>query len=98
MRLARFLNEEDAIKKGLSIDEPEIDGEYSKDEIKYNVSTIKDAISAQEKKGIESEADNSILKDLEDKLDKWKNVKTETKPAGPVVPAIDVLALVITGF
>lgn len=87
MRLARFLNEEDATKKGLEVPEPEVGEKYSKEEVKKYISLIKNAISAQKE-----EDDDAILKDLEDKLDKWQNVETETKPAGPVVPAVDVLA------
>jgi len=92
MRLTRYLYEGDAIKKALKIEEPAIGEEYSKEEVKMRISDIKDAIKAQKKNGIESEADNSLLKDLKDKLDKWENVKDETKPIGPVVPAVDVLA------
>lgn len=92
MRLTRFLNEGDDIQKGLSVNEPEIDGDYSKDEIKDNISIIKTALDAQERKGTETEADKSIIKDLQDKLDKWENIKSETKPAGPHIPAVDILA------
>jgi hypothetical protein len=87
MRLTRFLNEEDAIKKGLEVPEPEVGEKYSKEEVKKYISLIKNAISAQKEDG-----DEAILKDLEDKLDKWQNVETEVKPAGPVVPAIDIMA------
>lgn len=92
MRLTRFLYEEDNIKKGLSIKEPEVGNDYSDEEVKEYIATIKDAISAQKSKGTESEADAAIMKDLEDKLDKWENIDSETKAAGPVVPAVDVLA------
>jgi len=34
MRLRRFLNEEDTIKKALSMDEPEPNSKYEKDEVK----------------------------------------------------------------
>ena len=92
MRLTRFLTEKDNIVKGLSINEPEIGEEYSDEEVKKNITAIKDAIAAQKSKGTESEADNALLKDLTDKLEKWENVDQETKPAGPVVPALDVMA------
>lgn len=92
MRLTRFLTEKDNIAKGLSINEPEVGEEYSKEEVKKNIAAIKDAIATQESKGTESDADESIIKDLEDKLNKWENVDSETEPAGPVVPAVDVLA------
>ena len=92
MRLTRFLYEGDNIQKGLSIGEPEVGEDYSDEEVKKNITAIKDAIAAQKSKGTESDADESIMKDLEDKLDKWENVDSETKAAGPVVPAVDVLA------
>jgi len=92
MRLTRFLYEGDNIKKGLSIGEPEVGEDYSDEEVKKNITAIKDAIAAQKSKGTESDADESIMKDLEDKLGKWENVDSETKAAGPVVPAVDVLA------
>ena len=92
MRLTRFLYEEDAVKKALEIEEPAVGEEYSDEEIKMRISDIKDAIKAQKKNGIESEADNALLKDLTDKLDKWENIDAETEPVGPVVPAVDVLA------
>jgi hypothetical protein len=87
MRLTRFLKEEDHTSKGLEVPEPEVGEKYSKEEVKKYISLIKNAISSQKKDG-----DGAILKDLEDKLDKWQNVEAETKPAGPVVPAVDVLA------
>ena len=74
MRLTRFLREEDHISKGLEVPEPEVGEKYSKEEVKKYISLIKNAISAQEKDG-----DEAILKDLEDKLDKWQNVDEFTK-------------------
>ena len=91
MRLSRFLNEEDVIKKGLSVSEPEVGEEYSDDEVKEYISIIKNAIGAQKKEEM-NDAAKAILKDLEDKLNKWENVDTETEPVGPVVPAVDILA------
>ena len=91
MRLSRFLNEEDVIKKGLSVSEPEVGEEYSDDEVKEYISIIKNAIGAQKKEEMDDAA-KAILKDLEDKLNKWENVDTETEPVGPVVPAVDILA------
>lgn len=95
MRLTRFLYEEDAVKKALEIEEPAVGEEYSDEEVKWRISDIKDAIEVQKKNGVESEADNALLKDLEDKLDKWENVDKETEPAGPVVPALDVMAATV---
>ena len=93
MRLARFLNEEDVIKKGLSVMEPEVGEKYSDEEVKEYISTVKDAIAAQKKEDM-NDAAKAILKDLEDKLDKWENVDIETKATGPVVPAVDILAAI----
>lgn len=93
MRLTRFLKEaEDIIQKGLGLEEPEVDEDYSDESIKYNISVLEKAIKEQKKRGVKTEADNAILEDLEDKLEKWKNVKKETKPTGPNVPAVDILA------
>lgn len=85
MRLTRFLNEEDSIKKALSIPEPEVGETYSDEEVKEYITVLKDALGS---KG----ADGAMIKDIQDKLDKWENVDVETKPAGPVVPALDRLA------
>jgi len=81
MRLNRFLNEEDIIQKGLDTNEPEVNKKYSDRVIKSNKKTINKAISKLGKPS--NDADEAILSDLEDKLDKWENVKKETKPAGP---------------
>ena len=91
MRLARFLNEEDVVKKGLELMEPEIGEEYSDELVKEYISIIKNAIGAQKKEEM-NDAAKAILKDLEDKLNKWENIDSETKPVGPVVPAVDILA------
>jgi len=85
MRLNNYLNEDD-IQKGLSVDEPESGGKYSDDVVKMNIKIVEKALSIA-KKQEDSEANNAIVADLEDKLDKWKNVDKETKPAGPSVPA-----------
>jgi len=85
MRLTRFLNEEDVIKKALSIPEPEVGETYSDEEVKEYITVLKDALGS---KG----ADGAMIKDIQDKLDKWENVDSETKPAGPVIPAVDRLA------
>lgn len=91
MRLARFLNEEDVVKKGLSVAEPEVGEEYSDELVKEYISIIKNAIAAQEKEEM-NDAAKAMLKDLEDKLNKWENLDSETEPVGPVVPAVDRLA------
>ena len=85
MRLSNYLNEDD-IQKGLSVDEPESGGKYSDDVVKINIKIVEKALSIA-KKQEDSEANNAIVADLEDKLDKWKNVDKETKPAGPSVAA-----------
>lgn len=93
MRLRRFLNEEDTIKKALSMDEPEPNSKYEKDEVKSIIKILKDAIDAQKSKDTSQDSSKAILKDLKDKLDKWLNWKEETKSEGPNPPlAIDQLA------
>ena len=77
MRLNKFLTEEDA----LDIEEPETDGDYSDRVVKQNIEKIKKAISKLGEP--KNDAEEAILADLEDKLDKWKNVDKETEPAGP---------------
>jgi len=91
MRLARFLNEEDVVKKGLELMEPEVGEEYSDEDVKEYISIIKNAIAAQKKEEM-NDAAKAMLKDLEDKLNKWENIDSETEPVGPVVPAVDILA------
>lgn len=90
MRLTRYLNEEDIIKKGLGVPEPEVGEEYSKEEVQGYIAIVKDAISAVEEE--EKEGSEAVIKDLQDKLNKWENVDSETEAAGPSVPAVDILA------
>jgi hypothetical protein len=82
MRLNRYLREEDIVKKALDLDEPEIDTKYSDESIIRRTEIIEDAIMAAEKIK-DDEAREAIIADLEDKLDKWENVKKETEPAPP---------------
>ena len=90
MRFNNYLNEDD-IQKGLSVDEPEVGEKYPDELVKEKINIIEKALSMAKKQEA-NEANAAIIADLEDKLDKWKNVDKETKPAGPVIPAIDVLA------
>ena len=92
MRLTQYLNEEDAVKKGLAVDEPESGGKYSDEAVKDKIKIIEKALSMA-KKGEKGEANDAIVADLEDKLDKWENVDKETKPAGPSIPA-EILATI----
>jgi len=84
MRLNRFLTEEGAVQSALDIEEPEVDGKYSERVINDNIDKIEKAISKLGKP--KDDAEEAILSDLEDKLDKWNNVDKETKPAGPGKP------------
>ena len=86
MRLNRYMNEEDS---ALDIEEPEVGGEYSDRVVKDNIKKIEKAIS---KIGDpKDEGEEAILSDLEDKLDKWKNVDKETKSIGPT-PVPDMIS------
>ena len=89
MKFYKYLNEDD-IQKGLAVDEPEVSKEYSTDIVKKKIKVIKKALSMA-KKEKESKANDAIIADLNDKLDKWKNVDSETEPAGPSIPA-EILA------
>lgn len=84
MRLNRFLTEEGAVQAALDIKEPEVDGKYSERVIKDNKDKIEKAISKLGEP--KDEAEEAILADLEDKLEKWGNIDKETKPAGPGEP------------
>ena len=83
MRLTQYLNEEDVIKRGLSVDEPEVGEDYTEEEVTDHLLPVLAALDHLRKKGIESDADEAIFRDLKDKKDKWENVDKETKPAGP---------------
>jgi len=84
MRLNRYIKEEDSVKNALDIGEPEVNGKYSERVIADNIDKIKKAISNLSKP--KNDADEAILSDLEDKLEKWENVDKETKPSGPAKP------------
>jgi hypothetical protein len=90
MRLRRFLNEEDIVKKALSIDEPEVGEDYDESEAADNIDIIDSAINKVS--GGESEADKNILSDLKDKKEKWSNWKKEVKSKGPN-PSPDEVAI-----
>lgn len=93
MRLKRFLNEENSIKKGLAIDEPEVGNEYDEEEIASKKEILQIAIGKQTeilskmKKSNASddqlEAARAIMADLKDKQEKWDNPEKETKSQGP---------------
>lgn len=85
MRLNRYISEENAIQKGLEVDEPEVKIKYSDESVTKRLTIIKSAISAA-KKLKDDEAKEATLSDLEDKLNKWENVDKETKPAPPPPP------------
>lgn len=82
MRLRYFLKEEDIVQTALDIIEPKVKGKYSERVIKNNKETIEKAISKVGEP--KDEAEEAILSDLEDKLEKWNNIEKETKPAGPI--------------
>ena len=92
MRLKNYLNEEDLIKKGLSVDEPEVGEKYSDEDIEKKKKIIEKALSMAEKQE-DSESKDAIIADLQDKLNKWENVDKETKKAGPSIPA-EILATI----
>ena len=81
MRFSKFIDEKNTIQTALNINEPEIGKKYSKRIIEKNKEAIEKAISKLGKPN--NNADEAILSDLEDKLDKWNNVKKETEPVGP---------------
>ena len=96
MRLRRFLNEEDMIKKALAIDEPEVNNEYTEEEIAANKEILQIAIGKQTeilsklRKGSNNDdqldAARAIMADLKDKEEKWDNPEKETKSQGPNPP------------
>jgi hypothetical protein len=76
MRLKRFMiNEEDIIKKGLDTDEPDAKQEYSEEEINHYLAPIISALAALREKGIDSDADEAMFRDLMDKKKQWDQVK-----------------------
>jgi two-component system chemotaxis sensor kinase CheA len=86
MRLFDYLYE-DAIRDGLEVSEPEINRDYSDEFVKNNIKTIKTALSQTKKKKFsDEETKSSVVADLEDKLNKWKNVDKETKAPPPPPP------------
>ena len=81
MRFNRYIREEDSVQSALDIDEPEIGEKYSERVISQNKKSIENAIS---KVGDPNDdAEEAILSDLEDKLEKWNNVEKEIEAVGP---------------
>jgi len=95
MRLLKFLNEENMVKKALSIDEPKVNGDYDEVEVADNLEAIRIAIGKQteeiaklRKSGSDEslKAARAVLSDLKDKEDKWSNWEKEVKSKGPNPP------------
>jgi hypothetical protein len=83
MRLEKYIKEEDVVQKALALDEPEVGGDYSEDYVNKRKDIITAALESI--KG-DDEATEAMIADLKDKLDKWENVKKETKPKKPAPP------------
>jgi len=79
MRFKRFLVE-DSISSALSLDEPEVGRKYGTSAVKRKLEMIQSAINTLSKKQ-QTDATEAQMADLEDKLDKWQNVDSETEPA-----------------
>jgi len=89
MRFNRYLREENALK----INEPEVGIKYTEDEVSDNIMKLKIAIGKQveiikklrngDGSGYELKAARAVIRDLEDKLDKWENWEEEVKSQGP---------------
>jgi len=79
MRFKRFLIE-DSISSALSLDEPEVGRKYGTSAVKRKLEMIQSAINTLSKKQ-QTDATEAQMADLEDKLDKWQNVDSETEPA-----------------
>ena len=82
MRLNKYLNEEDAIKKGLSVDEPEVGADYTEEEVTDHLLPVLAALDHLRKKGIKSDADEAIFRDLKDKKDKWQELQGGKEEGG----------------
>lgn len=90
MRLKNYLvekEEKDVVKKALAMEEPNGIDEYSEDTIKNNIALAQYAITVQKKnvaKSDEDEVQVAKLKDLEDKLRKWKEAESgDDKASAP---------------
>ena len=79
MRFTKFLVE-DSISSALGISEPEVGGKYTTSGVKKKLELLKQAISDLGKKE-HTEAAEAKMADLEDKVEKWSNVSSETEPA-----------------
>lgn len=81
--------EEDIIKKALSLDEPEVNSDYDVSIVADNLKILRIAIGKQTEivGGIKDEeklkAARAILTDLNDKEEKWSNWREEIEPKGP---------------
>ena len=82
MRFNNYLNEESIIQKALALEEPDLDTEYTDEEVKSNLDILNQAIKKQESLS-DNEASTAILKDLEDKKGKWEHWEEVVKSQGP---------------
>lgn len=83
MRFVTYINEN--YKKALNIGEPETGSKYSDDAVARRIKEIEAGIKDANKLP-DDEAKESILADLEDKLDKWQNVDQETEAPKAAAP------------
>ncbi len=84
MRLKYYLKE-NTIGDALAIEEPEVGKKYGDALVAGYIETLEAAI--EEADGLPTGSDkNAIIADLQDKLDKWKNLEKELEPSGPNLP------------
>lgn len=102
MRLSKFLNEENPVRKALKLDDPNDNEEYLKDTVIERIDLIRNAISVQKKNLDDTDKiQTGIMSDLLKKLRKWTDIlkkrwPTDSKdylspvPAKPTQPPVDM--------
>ena len=87
-----MVNEEDIIQKGLDTESPEAKHEYTEEEVTHYLAPIISALAKLREKGIDSDSDEAMFRDLMDKKKAWDDVKPGEpagKDAAPEAPPED---------
>jgi hypothetical protein len=81
--------QETSVQSALDIDEPEVGKKYDDEAVADRKSRLLAAIKQLRGQTVDDEAKEAMMADLNDKLDKWENVDSETAPPDPPPPKDD---------
>jgi len=85
----KIFMKEASVQDALGIDEPEVGKKYDDEAVAARKSQLEAAIKQLRGQSMDDEAKEAMMADLNDKLDKWENVDSETAPPEPPPPKDD---------